>query len=357
MSINRFLLRAMPMALLLWLAISPVAVGQDADDEFAGSFLEIPVGAKALALGGAFTAIADDGSAFFWNPAGIALLENKLLSGMYSSQYGSVGAPLANFFHAGWSMPVGGIGFSVNWVRFAIADIPFHEDLTGIPSIEERYRRVVESGDAGSFSNIEDAFIFGFARNNKISFDLGWSYFKIPIEIPAGANIKLIRQSLADNSASGIGVDVGVMVKMNLKDFFFTEDWPLLTLAYAIKDLTGTRLTWAQTGREEGIRQSTAFGMAIQQPLRGIDSRLILSYDYANRYDGESSFGMELKYHRQFGVRLGLNRSTFTTGAGVDFNFFDIDYAYLASSESQLGQVHRLAVSFNFDKLLEAPQK
>ncbi|MCH8285826.1 hypothetical protein IIB79_04770, partial [candidate division KSB1 bacterium] len=37
--------------------------------KYAGEFLSIGVGARAQALGGAFAAIADDGTAFYWNPA------------------------------------------------------------------------------------------------------------------------------------------------------------------------------------------------------------------------------------------------------------------------------------------------
>jgi hypothetical protein len=37
------------------------------------TFMKIGVGARAVAMGGAFTAVADDANALFWNPAGLAL--------------------------------------------------------------------------------------------------------------------------------------------------------------------------------------------------------------------------------------------------------------------------------------------
>jgi len=40
-------------------------------ERLSGSDLGLGIGAKANALGGAFTAVADDGSALYWNPAGM----------------------------------------------------------------------------------------------------------------------------------------------------------------------------------------------------------------------------------------------------------------------------------------------
>lgn len=47
---------------------------------FAGGFALSGVGSKATALGGAFRAIADDGSAMYWNPAGLAFQDENSVS-------------------------------------------------------------------------------------------------------------------------------------------------------------------------------------------------------------------------------------------------------------------------------------
>lgn len=351
------LLTTLALAALTFAMLASAPAVRAQGTPYAASFLEIPIGGKALGLGGAFTAVADDGTAFYWNPAGVSLVRNKLLSAMYSSQYGSIGSPGANFYFAGWTMPIGDIGVSANWIRLAINDIPLHADLREYTSLEQRYRLVKESQGGETFSDVEDAFLISFARNNKVELDLGWSYFKLPIEIPVGVNIKLLRQSLYDTEATGIGIDAGAMLRMNLKDFFFSEHWPEVTLAATVKDIGGTRLTWSQSQRVESVGASEAFGAALVQPLTAIDSRLTMSMDYSTRDADALSFGAELKYKRQFSFRAGLNDATVTLGAGVDFNFFDVDYAYLASSDTQLGQVHRLGLAFNFDKLLEKSPK
>lgn len=53
----------------------------------AASFLKIAVGARASAMGGAFTAVADDGTALYWNPAGLAQLEEREFSATYNSWF------------------------------------------------------------------------------------------------------------------------------------------------------------------------------------------------------------------------------------------------------------------------------
>jgi hypothetical protein len=55
-------LRLVVVALALSLAAAPPVSAQSAP----------PIGVRAAGMGGAFTAVADDGTAPFWNPAGLA---------------------------------------------------------------------------------------------------------------------------------------------------------------------------------------------------------------------------------------------------------------------------------------------
>jgi hypothetical protein len=45
-----------------------------------GQFLKIPIGARATGMGAAFVAVADDASAVYWNPAGLARLQGNIVS-------------------------------------------------------------------------------------------------------------------------------------------------------------------------------------------------------------------------------------------------------------------------------------
>lgn len=53
----------------------------------AANFLKIGVGAKAVAMGGAFTALANDPTALYWNPAGLAQIQNIEISTTYNTRF------------------------------------------------------------------------------------------------------------------------------------------------------------------------------------------------------------------------------------------------------------------------------
>src|SRR5438477_13079260 len=55
-----------------------------------GELLKIPLGTRAVGMGEAFTALADDSSALYWNPAGMSFVSQKEVSFMHSSLIESV---------------------------------------------------------------------------------------------------------------------------------------------------------------------------------------------------------------------------------------------------------------------------
>ena len=63
------------LSIILFILISALWVGA-----YAGGLSLSEVGTKAVSLGGAFRGVADDWSASFWNPAGIAYLENSVVN-------------------------------------------------------------------------------------------------------------------------------------------------------------------------------------------------------------------------------------------------------------------------------------
>jgi len=59
-------------------------------------FRDLGIGARPLGMGGAYTAIADDGNAVLWNSSGLAQIENREIIAMFAALYVGLGAKLYN---------------------------------------------------------------------------------------------------------------------------------------------------------------------------------------------------------------------------------------------------------------------
>ena len=120
-------------ALVLGLAL--LCAGPAAATKFAGSFMEDGGGARALGMGGAFTAVADDPSMTFWNPAGLGRADGSDLLLMHAERFGDlIDRDFAAYTQAvNWNL-FGGrqSGFGVTVIRLGVDDIPFTDHLQGL---------------------------------------------------------------------------------------------------------------------------------------------------------------------------------------------------------------------------------
>src|SRR3954471_8079340 len=80
--------------------------------------LKIPVGVRAVGMGEAFTAMADDSSALYWNPAGMSLTNQKEATFMHSSLIEGV-----HYEHLGFVAPGDSYAFGTNFSYLGYGDI------------------------------------------------------------------------------------------------------------------------------------------------------------------------------------------------------------------------------------------
>ncbi len=310
--------------------------------KYAGEFLAIGVGGRALGMGDAYVAAANDVTAGYYNPAGLININYPQVALMHEERFGS----LVNYDYAAIAIPYGtdmSIGLSI--IRLGIDGIPDTRnalvDANGdgvLNILDDR----LDYSKITTFSNQDWAIFFSFAKRHSETF----SY---------GASVKIIREVLAEYGATGIGFDVGAQYK------------PMdnLILGANVQDVTTTLVAW-NTGRNELISPTLKIGGAYSfeflggtfMPVVDLDIRFEGRKYAANFYIGPFSYdrnvGMEYNFRNIFMIRAGYNEvNQFTIGAGVKLPKLNIDYSFARFNESsadRLPDTHRISLILTLEQ-------
>jgi len=122
----------------------------------AATFLEIPVGARAVGMGGAFVGTSDDVTSLYWNPAGAARLQQREVTFNHTAWIADM-----SFDYAGLAVPLGGFGtLGLSFTSLTMEDMAVRT--------VERPEGTGEMFSAGSFAvgvhyarNLSDRFSIG----------------------------------------------------------------------------------------------------------------------------------------------------------------------------------------------------
>lgn len=308
-------------------------------DKYGGDFLNLPVGARALALGGAFGPLADDASAIFWNPAGLGSMKRPQIMLVHADLY----TRLASHDYLGMVWPLNSkLVIGLGWNRLAVDEIP-------------RFSYIVGTPPSGTFSDNENAFYVSSGYPfRKVMFSRPWQMY-------VGGSIKTIYSKLDARQANGLGLDVGTLLQVDLADWLAprAEDKPLvgmlpvaisrpvygtISLSLVGQDLGGTSISWNTASLHNDIRPAVfKLGLAYQQPVRIIRSRVTLTWEGATDEDQKGRYGAEIKYRDMVSFRAGHINAKAVVGAGLEIWRITVDYAY---NNHDLGNSHRIGASF-----------
>ncbi len=334
--------RIIMIVLLSLIAVVPLFAGR-----YAGDFMMIGAGVKALGMGGAFVALADDGSALYWNPAGLSQIRDSELSAMHAFLYGG----LASYDHITFVQPLPNqVSIGFNWTRLAVTDIPYFDEeyLIGT-NVDQRINNSIyhlPGTPDKQFDSNDDLIQFAFSKNMHYDINMGWLFFEIPFDLSVGGTIKLIRRNIWDNSGDGTGIDLGFKAKTDLAVIFDQESFGELHYGMNFQDIAGTEIAWnTVTEMRDEVLFNTKAGAALVQPLPKLKSTVTLAYDYDFVYEGTSHYGLDWNYNDKGSLRLGYYDSNYSTGASIKLYGVMVDYALITNP---IGITNRLGLRVNF---------
>ncbi len=296
------------------LACIPVAADNTDIHENAGTramtFLKIGVGAEAIGMGESQVAATDDLYASYWNPAGLAKLQEPQLALMHNEWFAGI-----NHEFVGVALPMGNIGTlgaSASFLSFG--------ELQG---------RDREGNETTVFRPYDLAMIFSYARSFSSA-------------IAFGANAKFLREEIADETGTGIAFDFGGL--------YTFSDIPL-SLGFNAQHL-GPRVTFIEE----------AFGLPVTFRLGAAykfwDEALVLTTDVIRPADNDISLavgagytiGNILQLRSGYNYKIGGNDlgaiSGLRGGFGLKVLRFQVDYALVPFGV--LGLTHRFSLVANF---------
>lgn len=365
--------------------------------KYGSDFLNAGAGARAMAMGQTQTAISDDATSLFWNPAGLMQLHQPDLFLMHSERF--AGTVAYDFIGLAWPLSASETPSTNNESKSSQykavipqAVVAFGVIRQGVDGIQNTLNawdpeRNRPREDAESFIeefNVSDlAFYLSYAQSLRLNLN---SLSTKSLQITTGASLKAIHHNLGPfANAWGYGLDAGIQAR--------TEKW---RLGLQVTDLLPMMKFWTvdtealaplqteygdflPTGKNEKVLPALRFGMArkisfseaFSGPMSQIE--LLVSSDLQFRAENRQAYyinlgrislephiGLEGSYRNIVYIRTGLTdfilpdgeniTMTPSVGTGLKLGKLRIDYGFTDFSgyASDLGVTHRISLGYAF---------
>ncbi len=305
--INKKKLQINKYIFIVLLTFLSVCVFAGAGDYGTDSIFAAGTGARPLAMGGAFSALANDSSACFYNPAGLENNEKQQIAFLH---YPLLADTLYNSIT--YSFPIldfGAIGVAL--YRVSTHNIQAYDSSDfALDEIKyEQYKATIAYA-----KRVSGRFIIG-------------------------VGINIISFSMLNVNAYGFGADFGAIYE--LFDF--------LSVALTSRNLVNPSLT-LQT-MEETLPREYIAGIAVKIPVNPINVYIVSDICLPQDANLKIKSGIELSGFDLLSLRAGYDGDALCFGAGINFMGASIDYAYLLNE--YFGGLSRFSVAYNFGLTLE----
>lgn len=295
-----------------------------------GTFLRIGIGARATGLGESFVAVANDPSAIYWNPAGLASLQRREIAFSHVDWPAEI-----QYEHVTIVQPSQKLGGSVA-LQFGMLTTDIEETTELHP---------FGTGRTFTYSDV----VIGGAYARR------WTD-----KLLVGAGLKYVHEDLGQDvggpTTSAILFDVGSIYYLGLGSVRIATSLTnfgseLKPSGNWISPYTGEVRTYDGYDPPLMFRYGVAF-----EPIENAKSRLTTALEVNQPADNQRlvKLGLEWTYLRQFAVRTGYNFQAdalkFSAGAGFMADLgqkrLNLDYAF--TDGGPLGAVNRLTLGVRF---------
>lgn len=284
---------------LLLFAFSVSLVTQAQPVKYSNAFMDIGIGAQNLGKGNAVVAGVSDLSAGYWNPAGLVNIDQTAQVGFMHSEY-FAGIAKYDWLGAAFSLDSGKHAVGINFIRFAVDDIPYTLDLIE-PDGSINYNNI------RSFSVGDYGFMLSYARKIKPNFSVG-------------GTAKIIYHKAGDFAKSyGFGIDVGAQYQ--LKDFKFGVN---------IRDISTTFNAWSFSFTDDEKEKLLGADNAIPDNSLEITTPKILLgagyYKKFKKFELNTELAIDITTDGKRNVLLPGKPLSFDPHLGIEVGFAEIVY-------------------------------
>jgi len=310
----------------------------------AAPFLGLEIGAKAVAMGAAFGGVSDDGSGILWNVGSISRSEKNSAYFSYLNWFADINIQYASVIY---QLPaVGALGVSVTFVDYGEMQVT---------TIENPY------GTGEVFSANDISLGLSFARNLTDRFSIG-------------ATVKYIAQSIYNEKAEGLALDVGTLYITRFNDMrlgisinnFGSKMQMTGRDLFAFHDIDesiyGNNEKIISELRTDQWNMPLVFRIGAAMPVMDTKNHKVwLAADgvYPSDNVKMANLGVEYTLYDLFSLRAGwknmfqgdYKEQGLTFGTGVVFRMrsnLAIQFDYAFQGFDHLTDVHHFATSINF---------
>ncbi|MFA7419618.1 MAG: PorV/PorQ family protein [Melioribacteraceae bacterium] len=307
----------------------------------AAQVLKMNVGPRAIGMGGAFTAIADDITSIYWNPSGTANINSNEAMFNHTSLYSDVSHDFAAF-----ATNLSGVGTLGAFVS--------------VLSMDDMKVRTIENPEGTGEFFTYNTLVMGvnFSRYLTTNFSIGF-------------NVKYISENLWNMNSNGFAIDIGTLYKIPiLNELRIASSISNFGTKMQLSGRDATVVYTSGAGDENLINSNIEldkfdlplifrFGISADV-IKSSSTRLTLGVDAVHPNDNTESInsGLEFAWNEIIHLRAGYNslfesdsEKGLTLGFGLNYRIFElikakVDYAY--QDFGRLNGVHYFSVGIVF---------